>query len=76
MAGKSKREKKKRAKMRKQQADGLRQVGNKVVAKQLKEVEMPMETLEENVKRLGAAKGGKPFDPKSLVADILKKHGA
>lgn len=35
--------------------------------------EIPMQTLEENVKQLETKKS---FDPKSLVADILKKHGA
>ena len=97
MAGKSKKEKKKQAKTKKRISEELRRKTKAVVATQAgdeannnleptpaevnMEREIPMQTLEDNVRELEARKAAqkspedeKPFDPSSIVANILKKR--
>lgn len=107
MAGKNAKEKKKRAKIKKREKELLRQKANHEAklgnnaepapAEINEDAEIPMQTLEENVKELEDRKAReameageaeddekpdhepvpfdteKPFDPKSVVANILKK---
>lgn len=88
MAGKSRQQKKKRAKMQKQINDGLRQKAPNVP----KVVEVVTDFTTDEPEPLGnnaepsppnvnedaqkdEAMMKEPFDPKSLVANILKKRG-
>ena len=95
MAGKTKKQKARQAKIRKREEEERNHTKNlgrkKVLASQPTDVlgngaepappkinedaEIPMETMEENVKRLEADKEleTKPFDPMSVVANVLKK---
>lgn len=64
MPGKSKREKKKRAKVKKRTAEELKQKSpKKIVLGMLGEKKTAMSKMAEQ----------QPFDPKSVVANILKK---
>lgn len=73
MAGKSKQEKKKRAKMQKRLSNEERQLVNK--AKKKVVVDQPEDVLADKKLEIDTVPESKPFDPKSVVANILKKHG-